>query len=174
MSDSRSSAVQLLTLLTIATLLLSGAEAVGSGNEDRQPALQSSQSLVAQNSSEVDQALDAFFSSPYDYWDASILAEFWGASITDAKVAMGNKILSGAVGKALLVQVLTDARIDALESVEELRNFADAQYTYDDAAALAEFWGDPSPYEAKLRIEHNLILDQKDQVDQALTLARQG
>jgi hypothetical protein len=138
-------------------------------NQEDQVASAQPEVLLAQSSE--DEALDTFFNSQYDYFDASILAGFFGSSLQDAKVVIGSKILLGPTGKSLLTQRLTDARISALNSVEDLRYWVDAGYTYEDAEALAAFWGDSSPYEAKLRIERNLILDQKEAVDTALLLA---
>ncbi len=165
MSQSKSTSIQLLSTLVISSLLLSLSTHLTP--EEQRSAMASPEILLAQN----DQALDAFFGSQYDYYDASILASFFQFSVLETKTVMGNKILSGPVGKALLAQQLLDARVSALNSVEELRYFVDGGYSYDDAEVLASFWGEPSPFEAKLRIERNLILDQREVIDTALLLA---
>lgn len=156
----------LISTLALSGVLLSSAQALDALAQ-ADPTLEiPTEILIAQT-----EGFDAFFSSPYDYWDASILSEFWGLSVSETKSQMGFKILSGPVGKALLAQDLTDARISALDSLEELRYFFEHQYTYEDAEILAEFWGESSPYEAKLRVELNLILDQQQEVEVALALA---
>ena len=63
------------------------------------------------------------------------------------------------------------ASLQSLEETETLRFYLESDYSYDDAAALADFWGDATPYEAKLRIERNLILGHADEVEAALQLA---
>lgn len=164
MAGSKSVSIQLLSTLAICALLLSSADSFY-GTEE-QSAAAAPEVLLAPN-----EALDAFFDSQYDYLDASILASFLQSSPEETKTVMGTKILSGPVGKALLAQKLVDARISALGSAAELRYFVDEGYSYEDAEALAEFWGEPSPYEAKVRVERNLILDQKEAIDTALLLA---
>lgn len=166
MFQTRSVRLHLASTLAISALLLSSAQSLQALAQADLTLEVPTEILIAQ-----DQGLDAFFSSQYDYWDASILSDFWGLSITETKSQMGFKILNGPAGKALLAQDLTDARISALGSLEELRYFVEQQYTYEDAELLADFWGEPSAYEAKLRIELNLILDQQQEIDLALALA---
>ena len=117
---------------------------------------------------------NAFFASEYTYWDAAQLAEYWGQSLGEAKARIGRKVLWGQTDVAILEQMLLDARLASLQSLEEtetLRFYLESDYSYDDAAALADFWGDATPYEAKLRIERNLILGHADGVEAALQLA---
>jgi hypothetical protein len=122
--------------------------------------------------------LQAFFNSKYDYWDARILADFWGENVEDAKARMGRKILWGQENVSILEQFLVDARVQALRSVRPSRNpssyklYRDSTYNYNDAATLAKFWGDRSPMDAKLRIERNLILGNDELIQQALQQAR--
>jgi hypothetical protein len=119
--------------------------------------------------------LQAFFNSKYDYWDARVLADFWGQSIDEAKARIGRKVLWGPTNVAILEQFLVDARVNALRSANRnsSRFFVESEYTYDDAKALARFWGERSPADAKLRIERNLILGNNEMIDQALQYARQ-
>ncbi|MGF1933162.1 MAG: hypothetical protein RM347_002010 [Nostoc sp. ChiQUE02] len=118
--------------------------------------------------------LQAFFRSQYDYWDARILANYWGQSVEDAKARIGRKILWGRKDVAILEQFLLDARVKALQSVGTTPNslYNQSKYKYDDAALLAKFWGDPSPWDAKLRIERNLILGNDEIIEEALQYAR--
>jgi hypothetical protein len=137
----------------------------------------SSHTLLATKGTEQKE-LQAFFNSKYDYWDARILSDFWGQSLQDSKARMGRKILWGPENVAILDQFLVDARVKALQSVKPANNpstykfFRESNYSYDDASALAKFWGDRSPMDAKLRIERNLILGNNEMLEQALQYAR--
>jgi hypothetical protein len=141
------------------------------GQEPRKSVLgadETSSVLVAQ----LQEELDAFFSSKYTYCDAQRLSEYWGQSVVDAKVRIGQKILWGDRGVAYLEQYLVDAQAQALfQDIRNLCLFSEQGYTYDDAVALSKFWGDPSPWDAKIRIERNLILGNDEIVQEALRLA---
>ncbi|MGF1676457.1 MAG: hypothetical protein ACFCUV_22665 [Rivularia sp. (in: cyanobacteria)] len=114
----------------------------------------------------------AFFNSKYDYWDARVLADYWGQSVSEAKARMGRKILWGKSDVAILEQFLVDARIQALQKVQgsnpSLEMYSNSGYNYNDAEKLAKLWGESSPWEAKIRIEKNLILGQREVIEQAL------
>jgi hypothetical protein len=137
-------------------------------------------SAIADNSAEVllaqslQEELDAFFDSgKYTYCDAKILGNYWGRSEVDAKVLIGQKILSGERGIAYLEQYHVDAQIQALSQPEpSVCFFYEKGYTYDDAVALAEFWFEASPWEAKIRAEKNFILGKDEVVKNALRLAK--
>ncbi len=159
---SKSATFQLLSTLAVVSWLISAIYVF-----EGQVASAVPEAIIAQTNA----ALDAFFNSHYDYLDASILANFLQLPVDQTKTVMGNKILAGPVGKALLTQQLLDARVTALSSLEELRYFTDQAYSYEDAETLADFWGENSPYEAKLRIERNLIFDQQEAIDLALAVA---
>ena len=123
--------------------------------------------------------LQAFYNSQYDYWDARILADYWGQSEEDAKARIGRKILWGKKDVAILEQFLVDARVKALESAQPAPNpssyklFRESEFReYEDVEALAKFWGDPSPMDTKLRIERNLILGNDELLKKALKYAR--
>ncbi|HSM80128.1 MAG TPA: hypothetical protein VLS96_00500 [Nodosilinea sp.] len=115
--------------------------------------------------------IDAYYNSGYTYWDAAQLASYWGQNLDDTKARMGRKMLWGAADIAMLEQFLLDARLASLSSVDDLRFYGESEYTYQDAVVLAEFWGDATPYDAKLRIERNLIMGSAYEVDNALELA---
>ena len=125
--------------------------------------------------------LNAFFRSGYDYWDARILADYWGQSLDEAKARIGRKIMWGGSDVAILEQFLVDARVQALVSVSSSLNrnrnphkfYTESKYDYDDAVDLAKFWGDRTPFDAKLRIERNLILGNDEIIEEALRFARQ-
>ncbi|MGK7889192.1 MAG: hypothetical protein AB4042_07645 [Leptolyngbyaceae cyanobacterium] len=115
--------------------------------------------------------LNAFWNSSYSFWDAEVLARYWGQSSDESKARIGRKILFGPADVAILEQFLLDARVEALLQVDNLNFYLQSTYTYDDAVALAEFWGDPSPYDAKLRIERNLIMGNEELIGEALRFA---
>ncbi|MBD2361021.1 hypothetical protein H6G36_07490 [Anabaena minutissima FACHB-250] len=123
--------------------------------------------------------LRAFLTSKYDYWDARVLADFWGETVEDAKARMGRKILWGGENIAILEQLLVDARVQALRAVQTPRPgdsspykfYQDSTYNYNDAEVLARFWGEKSAIDAKVRIERNLILGNDEVIDQALRYA---
>ena len=52
--------------------------------------------------------------------------------------------------------------------------FSNSQYTYDDAALLANFWGTASPWDAKLKIGSLLMNGNNSAVQQALNNARKN
>jgi hypothetical protein len=122
-----------------------------------------------------EQELDAFFSSgKYTYCDAKILADYWGQSTLDAKARIGRKLLSGEGGLSVLEDSVTGARdlaVSRLQSQQELCFFEEKGYTYDDAVALARFWGNSTPWEAKLQVEKYLILGEYQAVRNALRSA---
>ena len=127
----------------------------------------------------TDQELKAFFNSKYDYWDARVLSDYWGKAVEDSKAIIGRKILWGKKDVAILEQFLVDARVKALELTKPAPNpssyelFRESEFReYEDVEALAKFWGDRSPLDAKLRIERNLILGNYEKLKEALKYAR--
>ncbi|MBW4462723.1 MAG: hypothetical protein KME47_21170 [Nodosilinea sp. WJT8-NPBG4] len=164
-----SKTLHLSILLAIATILTTGS-AFAADPTDLGTSLKCDESEISQNYDQTER--DAYLSSGYNYWDAAQLANYWGQNVDEAKARIGRKILWGPADVALLEQFLLDARLEALQSVDELRLYSETTYTYDDAAALAEFWGDATPYDAKLRIERNLIMGNFQEVGYALKLAR--
>ncbi|KAI9132572.1 hypothetical protein [Acaryochloris sp. CCMEE 5410] len=127
-------------------------------------------SLIAQNARQSE--WDAFFRSQYTYWDALVLAQFWNQNVGEAKAYIGRKLLLGGTPQAFLEKNLIDARVQALASVNRLELYSQSNYSYRDAQTLAHFWGDSTPYEAKLRIERNLILGTEANVRKALRIAQ--
>jgi hypothetical protein len=133
--------------------------------------------LLAQNSQKR-REIKAFFSSSYDYWDARVLADFWGQSVYDSKARIGRKILWGKKDVAILEQFLVDARIKHLQAIVPASTpasytyYQESGYTYADAEVLAKFWGDASPMDTKLRIERNLTLGNSAMIQKALSMAR--
>lgn len=135
-----------------------GAE-FSAGWADKHLALEDDDLRVSQDSE-----LQAFGYSGYTADDATVLANFWGESFSDAKSRIGRKIMWGGTNKAVLELMLVEAQDKALNDVEALNLYADSGFTYDDAQAVAEYWGDATPYDGKLRIERALILGHRDAV----------
>lgn len=116
----------------------------------------------------------AYGNSKYTYWDAKVLATFWGdGDVSEAKALIGRKLLWGSTGKALLEQYMVDARFKALNNAENLNLYFDTGLSYDDVEALAEFWGESDTYQAKIRVERNFILGNEYVVREAVRLAKQ-
>lgn len=125
--------------------------------------------VVSQTSQQLE--LDAFFSSKYTYWDARVWALFWNEPVQDSKATIGSKLLhSGPAATQSIDGTLGQARSQALGRARQLTLFGET-YTYQDAEALARFWNEPSPAEAKLRVERKLIMGDQATVTQALQQA---
>jgi hypothetical protein len=133
---------------------------------------QTSSLLLAQSHEEAMRAFGE--SGKYTYCDAKILGQYWGESTMEAKVRIGKKILAGPEGMTALDNIMPGAREQAANNLNpqsELCYFGEKGYTYDDAVALARFWGMATPYEAKLKAEKQLIMGRyravRKEVDQA-------
>lgn len=81
-----------------------------------------------------DQAsLSAYYQSEYGYCDAMKVAHVWGTDIASAKAVIGSKILGG------LTHLLDQ---DIASTASSVRcSWADLGLTYENAVALAGFWG---------------------------------
>jgi len=137
---------------------------------------QTNSTLVSDNSDKPNrmvslrqgEELEAYSSSEYNYCDAILLAYFWDSSVLESKARIGRKVIWEDGGIPYLEQYLVDARTQALKESSPQCSFTDGGYSYDDAVALAEFWGDPSPWEAKERIARNLMLGNQNEIESAL------
>jgi hypothetical protein len=136
------------------------------------PALQAAQPVL-QVSQGSPAELNAFDQSKYTYWDAKVLADFWKQGVGETKATIGRKILWGGASVSELENNLRTARNQALGSVNQLRLYSEA-FTPQDAADLARFWGEPSPIEAKMRVERKLILGDEKFVQDSLRQAHQS
>ncbi len=128
--------------------------------------------IVASAKQVRDREFKAFFNSKYDYWDARVLGSYWKQSVVEAKARIGRKILWGKSDVAILEQFLVDARIQALQKIQtsnpNLQLYGESKYKYNDAEKLATVWGERSPWDAKIRIEKNLILGQQEIIEKAI------
>jgi hypothetical protein len=116
----------------------------------------------------------AYGNSKYTYSDAELLAEYWGKPTPwDAKLKIGRLLMSG--NDAAVAQALRGARANAPQAYVEQQQweaYANSKYTYSDAELLAEYWGKPTPWDAKLKIGSLIKAGDEAAVAQALRGAR--
>ncbi len=169
-----SKAVQLSTLLAIATLLSTSlTPSLMMSALALEPSLDEETILMA-NELDANETLEqnraAFFASDYTYEDAVALSEFWGKTPYDTKAIMGEKLLAGGDFEQSLIEKLAIAKqekarrpLTADEILRKERNafFASEEYTYHDAVVLAEYWRQPL-VDAKARIGRKLMWGDED------------
>ncbi len=84
--------------------------------------------------------LDTFFASPYNYYDAELLAQLWNlGTVEEAKILIGAKILNGNEN-ILPDKVRAGSKASPDEGTKMLDKFFGSTYTYEDAALLAQLW----------------------------------
>lgn len=119
--------------------------------------------------------VQAFYASEnYTYCDAKLLSAYWGTSPWDAKVRAGNKASVNAY--AVIEDYLRSARAYALEHNVRC-TWSDGNnpdYSYEDAQALAKYWGKATPWDAKLKIGRMLQDGDNKLVIEALNRARRS
>lgn len=94
-------------------------------------------------------AVDTFFAVGYDYDDAVALADYWGLETAyDAKIKAGFELKAGVQLPAVAQPSPPD---DITLETLQLDAFFNAGYDYDDAIALAEYWGEATSYDAKIK-----------------------
>ena len=155
----------------IASINTSFAQQPSQGSSKTSLSIQQHEFIKAATKQIKNKELNAFHRSQYDYWDARVLADYWGQSVIEAKARIGRKILWGKYDVSILEQFLVDARIQGLQSLQgnrTLKLYSESKYRYNDAEKLAAVWGERSPWEAKVRIEKNLILGQQEVIEKAL------
>ena len=114
-------------------------------------------STLFSNSANANAANAFYRTGEYTYCDLKILAAYWKRDTYQAKIAAGQKILSGY--NNTLKQALKSARPVAQQAGVRC-TFADADnpsYSYNDAVKLARHWGVKTPWDAKLKIASNLF-----------------
>lgn len=158
--------------IAIGRKLLSGP----AGKEELDRTLAVARTEIAQSPSE-EEALQAYFASrDYGFRDAEVLADFWGVSVTDAKVAIGSKLLRGPEGKEVLEGTLALARQDPPAPTGDEAAlqvyFENRDYGFRDAEVLANFWDVPLR-EAKASIGRKLQAgpEAREQLDRFLAEA---
>lgn len=133
------------------------------------------------------QAYNAFFMSEFDYWDARILADYWGVSLDRSKLDIGRKLVFSQrdgtlpLAKRNLYHYLYRAQSQYLRTVRPnnvstYRLYLES-YTYDDAVLLAKLWhnGRPSPnqiFQAKYEIDQSLAYGNNELIQQSLQRAK--
>jgi ribosomal protein L16/L10AE len=153
--------------LKIGSLLMSGDDAAiqkalqQAGNNQ---AIQQARQQRQQQARAEEQQEEAFLNSKYTYEDAERLAEYWGKPYPwNAKLKIGSLLLGGK-----------DAEIQqALLELRQWNTYSNSKYTYDDAEGLAEHWGKPEPWDAKLKIGSILMSGDDAAIQKALQQANQ-
>lgn len=113
-------------------------------------------------SSQTDVEIRTFWESSYRFCDARLLAMYWGEDVYSAKATIGRKV--GWGDWETIENNLAGARQMAQARGIGRCSFAESEFTYEDAALLADVWGLLDPIEAKSRIEVALFNGQGQQV----------
>lgn len=112
----------------------------------------------------------------YTFCDAKLLAHAWGTDTWSAKLEAGAKIANGLEDN--VQAVLAEARGQLEErhlSVGDVCTIDDADnpsYSWEDLEILAEYWGEPTANDAKLKVEDALFRGQNAYVHESLAVAR--
>jgi hypothetical protein len=118
----------------------------------------------------------AYSNSQYTFEDADILANFWGKPTPwDAKLKIGALLLSNnnATVKKALQNAQQQAKAQARLEEQQWEAYSDSQYSYEDVAILADFWGQSDFWETKLKIGSLLMSGNEAAVQKALQNAQQ-
>jgi hypothetical protein len=107
-----------------------------------------------------DPGWNVYASSSYTYCDAKLISDFWGISVDSAKSQIGQKIMHGIDSN--LPSILAASRHAGHRCAWE-----DTQYSYNDAAQLAQLWG-VGVQQAKAKIANYLTNGQNSVVLGAL------
>lgn len=114
------------------------------------------EATVPQDPAEVRAAENAFFSSPYTYCDAKVLAAHWNQDIYLGKIAIGQKILAGI--EMTLIEALDQAFASQSTRTNPVCVFSETGLSPDDASVLAAVWGVSVP-QAKLEVQEKIQLN---------------
>ena len=120
---------------------------------------------------QTSQEMNAYDNSKYGYWDARVLALFWGSNIGQAKAFIGSEVMAGGPSPASVDQKLTIARDEAMKQAQQLRLYHET-YNFNDAQDLAKFWGLANPFDAKVRMEQKLMWGDEQLISDSLRQAR--
>ncbi len=134
--------------------------------------LAAASTAVLANVSLADPVDTLYANKNYTFCDARLLAKFWGESLYDAKVAAGTMIEQGQgqhiAGKLATARTMGGVRCTFDDSADNPR------YTYDDAVALAKYWGYPNAGVAKTKIGNLLFNGRNVHIIRSLRAARGG
>ncbi|MEO0445493.1 MAG: hypothetical protein AAF191_05385 [Verrucomicrobiota bacterium] len=114
------------------------------------------------------ECLDMYFDRGYDYSDALVLASYWDSEPYDAKVRLGEKMLSFGVGDGRLHMRIARALALAKPNDELPFTCYDAGYEYEDATALAEYWG-MEVWDTKVAMTRLLMAGNEEDLDASLS-----
>lgn len=106
-----------------------------------------------------DDPFSSYVNSRYEYCDAKVLGALWGEDTYTAKSSIGQMLMDGE--GALLEEKLAASRQRALDDLSnrDIRcHYDDIGVSYDDAVALAQYWG-VDTWEAKMRAEEKFLRD---------------
>lgn len=105
--------------------------------------------------------LDAYFNSQYTYDDAELLSQLWNlSSVYEAKKLIGAKIING-MENILPDKIRRDNEHKVNPDEKALDAFFNSDYSYDDAALLAQLWS-ISVVDAKKTIGIKILNDIED------------
>lgn len=108
----------------------------------------------------------AFIGSRFDYCDAKVLGQLWGVPVDDAKLRIGNKMVTG-------YPQIVSAELDRAFSTPGHAEctWPELRYSYSDAEVMAGVWGQ-SVEESKARMTRKVNNGDGELMDQMLGVAR--
>jgi hypothetical protein len=92
------------------------------------------------------QLVDLFVGCGYTLKDAQLLADKWGVDVSEAKARAGRELKTVGV-----LPFVDPAPVASSADDAAFTAFFDAGFDYDDAVALAKFWGLGQPADAKVK-----------------------
>lgn len=114
---------------------------------------------------------DWFYSTPnYTFCDAKLLASFWGGDTWNAKLQAGWKLSIG--DEPVLQDMLAQARQQQQVGFCTIDDADNPAYSWDDLEMLAQYWGEPTANDAKLKVEDGIFWGQNAYVLDSLSAAR--
>lgn len=117
--------------------------------------------------------LAAFWASTFHYCDARMLAEFWGVDAYNGKVSIGYKLMDGSPDQLAYLQGELAQGRTAAQQRGAACQFVELNYTYDDAAMMAQLWR-TGVEEAKTRMGDLVGRGRDGEIRQQLAIARQN
>lgn len=113
---------------------------------------------------------EAYVKSDYSYEDAGLLAQLWNIPVTEAKQAIGHKIIHN-IEHLLPAKVAPDPKVNEHGTdwdSKALDAFFNSEFTYEDAERLAQMWDQPDAYAGKKLIGGKILNGDQHLVHQLL------